>query len=102
VPVAGEGINTEFPDAHPWISPDEDLLVFDSYRDPGMGLYASWKGEDGNWCPAFSLCDKLDIPPVGQAAMSPDGNYLFFCMAGDIYWVDAGFMDEFRPEHDLQ
>ena len=30
--VAGEGINTEWPDAHPWISPVEDLLVFDTYR----------------------------------------------------------------------
>ena len=95
--VPGEGINTEFPDAHPWIAPDESLLVFDSYRDPGMGLYASFRQTDGSWSPAVSLCDKLDISPVGQPALSHDGKYLFFCLAGDMYWVDAGFLDELKP-----
>ncbi|MEN8008683.1 MAG: hypothetical protein ABFS42_16865, partial [Candidatus Krumholzibacteriota bacterium] len=93
VVVPGEGINTEFPDAHPWIAPDESLLVFDSYRDPGMGLYASFRQDDGSWSPAVSLHDKLGIPPVGQPALSHDGKYLFFCLAGDMYWVDAGFLD---------
>ena len=35
---APEGINTEAPDAHPWIAPDESLLLFDSYCDPGTGV----------------------------------------------------------------
>lgn len=98
VVVPGEGINTEAPDAHPWISPDEDLLVFDSYRDPGMGIYASFLGADGSWSKAVSLHDKLGIPPVGQPALSHDCKYLFFCLAGDMYWVDAGFMDDLKPE----
>jgi hypothetical protein len=95
--VPGEGINTEFPDAHPWISPDESLLLFDSYRDPGAGIYASFRRPDGAWSPAVPLHDRLGIPPVGQCALSPDGKYLFFCLAGDLYWVDAGFLDELRP-----
>ena len=95
--VPGEGINTEFPDAHPWIAPDESLLLFDSYRDPGMGLYASFRAADGSWSPAVSLHDKLGIPPVGQPALSHDGKYLFFCLAGDMYWVDAGFLAELKP-----
>jgi hypothetical protein len=98
VVVPGEGINTEFPDAHPWISPDEDLLVFDSYRDPGMGIYVSFRQPDGAWSPAVSVHDKLDLPPVGQPALSHDGKYLFFCLAGDMYWVDAGILDDLRPD----
>jgi hypothetical protein len=30
---------------------------------------------------------------VGQCALSHDGKYLFFCLVGDMYWVDAGFLD---------
>ncbi len=94
--VSGEGINTEFPDAHPWIAPDESLLLFDSYREPGAGIYASFRRPDGTWSPAVSLHDRLGIPPIGQCALSHDGRYLFFCLAGDMYWVDAGFLDELR------
>ncbi|MBU8871406.1 MAG: hypothetical protein KOO60_11130 [Gemmatimonadales bacterium] len=97
VVVPGEGINTEFPDAHPWIAPNEDLLIFDTYRDPGMGLYASFLQADGTWSPAVFLHDKLSIPPVGQPALSHDEKYLFFCLAGDMYWVDAGFLAELKP-----
>jgi len=95
--VAGEGVNTDAPDAHPWIAPDESLLLFDSYRDPGMGIFASFRTPEGTWSPAVSLQDKLGIPPVGQCALSHDGRYLFFCLAGDMYWVDAGFLAELRP-----
>lgn len=95
--VPGEGINTGFPDAHPWIAPDESLLLFDSYRDPGAGIYACFRRSDGTWSPAIPLHDGLGIPPVGQCALSHDGKYLFFCLAGDMYWVDAGFLEELRP-----
>lgn len=97
VVVPGEGINTAFPDAHPWIAPSEDLLLFDSYREPGTGLYISFRQPGGAWSPAISVHDKLDLPPVGQPALSPDGKYLFFCLAGDMYWVDARFLDDLRP-----
>ena len=98
VVVPGEGINTDAPDAHPWIAPNEDLLLFDSYREPGMGIFASFRGPDGAWGRAVSLHDRLGIPPVGQPAMSHDLKYLFFCLAGDMYWVDAGFLAEVREE----
>ncbi|MFH1144959.1 MAG: tetratricopeptide repeat protein [Candidatus Eisenbacteria bacterium] len=95
--VAGEGINSDFPDAHPFVAPDESLLLFDSYREPGAGIYASF-GRDGSWGKAVLLNEILEIPPAGQCALSPDGRYLFFCMAGDLYWVDAGFLNELRDE----
>lgn len=96
--VGGDGINTDAPDAHPWISPDGNLLVFDSYRQPGMGIFAAFRHADGRWGKAIPLCERLGIPPVGQPALSPDLRYLFFCLAGDMYWVDAGFLEDVKRE----
>lgn len=88
--LAGGMVNSEAPDAHPYITPDQSLLVFDSMRQPGPGLYYSVRNDDGTWGQAVPLSDKLGIPPAGQGALSPDGKYLFFCLAGDMYWVQAG------------
>jgi hypothetical protein len=57
----------------------------------------SFRQVDGSFGRAVSLHDELGIPPVGQPALSPDGKYLFFCLAGDMYWVDAGFLTELKP-----
>ncbi len=91
-------MNSEAPDAHPFIAPDESLLLFDTYRQPGAGIYACFRRQDGSWGEIISLGDRLGIPPVGQAALSPDGKYLFFSLCGDMYWVDSGFLAELKPE----
>jgi hypothetical protein len=91
-------MNSEAPDAHPFIAPDESFLLFDTYRQPRAGIYVAFRREDGSWSEIISLCDRLGIPPVGQAALSPDGKYLFFSLCSDMYWVDAGFLGKLRPE----
>lgn len=96
VVVEGEGINSPAPDAHPFVAPDGSVLLFDSYREPGAGIYASFRQQDGGWGKAILLNDILGIPPAGQCALSPDGRCLFFCLAGDMYWVDAGFLQDLR------
>jgi hypothetical protein len=92
------GVNSETQDAHPFIAPDESYILFDSMRDDMAGLCACFRRKDGTWGEAVQLNDALDIPPAGQAAVSPDGKYVFFCLAGDMYWVSADFLDELRPE----
>lgn len=92
--LAGGNVNTGAPDAHPFITPDQSLLIFDSMREEGTGLYASFRKDDGSWGEAFGLADSLGIPPAGQGALSPDGRYLFFCLAGDMYWVDVKVLTE--------
>lgn len=94
---------------------------------PGGGsLFISFRGEDGSWSPPRNLegvmsVDRSDFCPM----MSPDGRYFFFSSARprfggddgvitwnglfdaqsrpenggtDIYWMDAGFVDELRTE----
>lgn len=91
------GMNSEAADAHPFITPDERLLLFDTYRQPGAGIYAAFRRADGSWSDIVPLCDRLGIPPVGQAALTPDGKYLFFSLCGDMYWVDAAFLTGLAP-----
>jgi len=94
--LVGE-LDSEFPDAHPFIAPDESFLLFDSYRPSAPGIFVSFPLPDGTWGEAIRLNEHLGIPPAGQCALSPDGKYLFFCLAGDMYWADARFLTDLRP-----
>ena len=59
---------------------------------------AAWNRSDSRAFSSTRAAESRDIPPVGQPAMSHDLKYLFFCLAGDMYWVDAGFLAEVREE----
>jgi hypothetical protein len=92
------GINSNTQDSHPFIAPDESYIIFGSKRDRRVGLCVCFRQKDGSWGKAHYLKDILGIPPAGQAALSPDGEYIFFCLAGDMYWAKADFLDELRPD----
>jgi hypothetical protein len=106
-----EHINSGEWTAHPFIAPDESYLIWDSEREGGFGesdLYISFRQEDGSWGPAINMgpqvnSDKDDF----YASVTPDGKYLMFDRTilqsndhtdVDIYWVDAGFIEELRPD----
>lgn len=96
--------------AHPYIAPDESYIIWDSRRDSGEGssdLYISYRDEDGSWGPAINLGNKINSEHAeNYPTVSPDGKYLFFDRRTGsgpdrkvaIYWVDAGFIEELRPE----
>jgi tetratricopeptide (TPR) repeat protein len=93
------GLNTRYPDAHPFIAPDESFILFDSNRAGGNSLFVCFRRADGSWGDAISLNEHIDIPAIaGQCALTPDGKYLFFSLHDDMYWVSAAFIDELRPE----
>jgi len=79
---------------HPYISPDERYLIFDSSEPGGYGstdLYISFKTEN-QWSDPVNLGDKINTPHWdAMPIVSPDGKYLFFCRMKnkerDIYWV---------------
>jgi hypothetical protein len=82
--------------AHPCIAPDGSYIVFDV--EGGWHLFVSFRCKDGTWGEAIDLSHHgLDVR-AGQASISPDGKYLFFGKAGDIYWVNTQLIEDLRPK----
>lgn len=75
-------VNSEFNEFHPFISPDEGYILFDSQRPDGFGsndLYISFRKQDGTWTEARNMGEPInsamsDMRPY----VTPDGKYLFF------------------------
>ncbi len=99
-----EEINAIRP-AHPFIAPDESYLIMDA-QVAGMGqpeLFISFRQADGSWTRALNMGQAINATKTEFAAsVSPDGKFLFFHRRvngnGDIYWVDAGIIDELRAK----
>ncbi len=99
-----EEINAIRP-AHPFIAPDESYLIMDA-QVAGMGqpeLFISFRKADGGWTRALNMGQAINATKTEFAAsVSPDGKFLFFHRRvngnGDIYWVDAGIIDELRKK----
>ena len=102
----GGCINTEFAEADPFISPDEDYIIFCSNRPGGFGtvdMYVSFRKEDGSWTEPKNLGEAINsasrdfIPSV-----TADGRFFFFRSEksgrGDVYWVDAKVIEKSRPD----
>lgn len=92
---------------HPFISPDESYLIFDSKREDGFGnsdLYISFRQEDGSWSDAINLGAAIntDGPDTG-GVVSPDGKYFFFNRKiseedSDVFWVDTKIFEALKPK----
>ena len=95
-----EQINIPINPAHPFIAPDESYLIFDAMPhgpEEGARLFISFRKEDGTWRKAINLSEIWESgDPEMAASVSPDGKYLFFAREGNIYWVDAGVMENSR------
>lgn len=98
-------INSNHYDWTPFISPDENYLIFASGRKGSYGfndLYISFNKENNNWSepqnmgPVINNGSQVRFPTV-----SPDGKYLFFNRStpakhDDVFWIDAKIIDHFR------
>jgi len=103
-------INTGTQLNHPFIAPDESYLIWDAKREDGHGnsdIYISFRQKDGSWSEAVNMGDKVNTDAwEASASVTPDGKYLFFNrnMGSDkyenvdIFWVDAGFIEDLRPK----
>jgi hypothetical protein len=102
----GDAINTEYREYDPYISPDEDMLIFTSTRPEGFGsgdLYISFKDENGNWTKARNMGKKINTPgPEYCSQVSQDGKYFFFtsARADNGQFPDRPFtFDDFQAAH---
>lgn len=104
-----EAINTGTYLNHPFIAPDESYLLWDAKREDGYGdsdIYISFRQKDGSWGDAINLGNEINTDAwEASATVTPDGKYIFFSrnMGSDeyedvdIFWVDAGIIEELRP-----
>lgn len=107
-------INTDSMSWTPYIAPDERFILFSSERPGGYGsldLYVCFRRGDGSWGKAYNLGSKINTKSSERfPAISPDGKRIFFVSNrmkkelenkdvpqngfSDIYWVDAGVIQE--------
>ena len=104
----GEMINTKYNEDDPFIASDESFLIFCSMRPGGYGLfdlYISFQMMNGTWTKAKNMGPEINT--TGEEArpgITPDGKYFFFTRGDvnpdwrDIFWVDAKFIEELKPE----
>lgn len=103
----GKEINSIHGEGDVLIAPDESFMIV--YRDDkanGFGkgdLYISFRRENGSWTKLKNMGKKINSSETEYCPMlSPDGKYFFFTSRrtgnGDIYWIDAGIIDELKPK----
>ncbi len=77
-----ENINSEFIDWTPFIAPDENYLLFSSFRPEGYGsgdIYISYRNKDNTWTEPINLGSTINEKSNERYPyVSPDGKYLFF------------------------
>jgi Tol biopolymer transport system component len=96
----GSAINSEHYEADVFVSPDERYVIFCSERPGGKGkgdLYVSFKDKKGEWQPAKILdagisTDAYEFCPF----VTSDGKFFFFSRGGDIYWMSAQVLVQFK------
>jgi len=123
----GHSINTEVDEYDPFVAPDESYLIFiRRVPESGLDLFISFR-DNGSWTEAKNMGDDVNSRSAEICpSVSPDGRYLFFTSyrtlhrdhsetaltydekirildnpgngLGDIYWMDAGIIEELKPE----
>jgi Tol biopolymer transport system component len=98
----GETINSEGIEHTPYIAPDESYLIFvSSGQNPtpdSFTFHISYRNDDGSWTAPVNVGEKINAIEWSLCPyVTPDGQFMFFIGAGDIYWVEAGFIEDLRP-----
>jgi len=94
-------LNTPYIESHPFVSPDESFIIYDSNRPGGYGdfdLYISYKKKDGSWTEGVNLGGLINTKGWDSCPwVTQDGKYFFFSSNGDIYWVNAKILEKYKP-----
>ncbi|MCP4896761.1 MAG: hypothetical protein GY906_07255 [bacterium] len=103
----GSAVNTPYDEGDTYVAPDEEFLIVSVRGRPdcagGSDLYISFRKNDGEWASPVNMGVAINTEAYEYSPMvTPDGRFLFFSRfeesGSDIYWVDAGIIDSFRPE----
>lgn len=102
-------VNSEAGIGDSFVSPDETYVVFSSRRPPSLGssdLFVAFRLADGGWGEPVHLGKTVNTEHTDYCPfVTPDEEYFFFsrrdgappeAKSGDVYWMDAAFLDQFR------
>jgi hypothetical protein len=97
-------VNTSGYEDGPFVSPNEDFIIFESNRPGGLGsndLFICFN-QAGIWTEPINMGTKINTESSERfAGLSPDGKYLFWGSSrnndNNIYWIEASVIDELRP-----
>jgi hypothetical protein len=108
-----EELNSNTPEHSPFIAPDENYIIFSSFRG-GYGrsdLFISFRKQDGTWTVPKNMGKNINSSAKDEYPhVSPDGQYLFFNSnrpsalnkkqipegPGNIYWVSANIIEKLK------
>jgi len=103
-----ESINSVHGEGDVLVAPDESYLIVNcNGRSDSYGrsdLYISFRKKNGAWTKLKNMGPKINSTGTDYCPMlSPDGKYFFFTSTrsgnGDIYWVDAKIIENFKNKH---
>jgi len=102
----GNNVNSPQSEIGPFVDPDGDYLIFNSFRSGGLGgmdLYICFSDQNGSWLPAVNMGSAINSSSnEGGVFVTSDGSYLFFLSdrpphGRNPYWISAGVIDDLRP-----
>jgi Tol biopolymer transport system component len=100
----GFAVNSIHNENDPFVAPDERYLIVPSHKRPDSrgetDLYISFRKSDGDWSNAVNMGGAINSEQSEYCPIvTPDGKYLFFTRDGDIFWVDAKVIEEFKVQN---
>jgi len=88
--------------SHPYIAPDESYIIFDYNINDTNGdrnLMISFRKGD-TWLDPINIENYFGLEKYSYIPfVTFDQKYFFFSSGGNIYWMDAGFIEELRPKN---
>ena len=100
--ILGPAINCETFVGDTLIAPDESWAVFSVNRPGGNGqgdLHVSFRLDNDTWTEPKNLGERVNTKANENCPiLTPNGKYLFYTSAGDIYWVSAEIIEKWRPK----
>lgn len=103
-----KALNPKYIGGHPFISPNEDYIIFASGKENGSvgknDLFIGYKDKTGKWCDPINLGDKINGLKDDMCPMvSPNEQFMLYVKHGEVFninWVDAGFIKELKKKLD--
>lgn len=86
----GQPLSTEKYEFDPYISPDENFIIFSINKNGNSSLYYSYRDPKNNWTEPQNLGNQINVTRQDFApSLSVDGKFIFYSNNGKLKWVSS-------------